>query len=405
MLPNPSKFLTSKALAAIRAATDGRTHFIPDGAVGGLGVLVGATGRPAWTLAYRVNGKQIRVKLGFAWGGADDMAPPGWLGLEAARVEAYRIKKAARRGEALAPPAAPVTAPRAPAVTLEGAIDAYLTAKAPKKRGEVERLLAYDLAPLMPKALSSITRSDTRAAIDAIVARGAKVTANRVYQHLRAVLRWAVKRELIKDAPIDPADVSLHEEKSRERVLTDDELLQVWRATADRPAPLRAIVRLLILTGARREEVARMRWADLDGASWAIPGDETKNEQPHIVPLAPAAFAIIAEIPRIAGCPWVFSNNGRSPVNMSKEGGELQQRTFAGWQLHDLRRTCATGMARLGVDEKIADRCLNHVEKRKAGIAQIYNQFQYLDARRAAMLAWADHVASLARQSDAALTH
>ncbi len=192
----------------------------------------------------------------------------------------------------------------------------------------------------------------------------------------------------------------LKQEDKRDRWLDDNELAAVWRATNGRPGPKQAIVRLLVLTGQRREEVANMRWSELDelaltGGTWTLPAERSKNGQAHIVPLSPAAVAIILSQPRIVDSEFVFTYGGRRAADMSAEGTALKALTpdLADWRLHDLRRSFATGMQRLGVDPKIIDRCQNHVAVK--GVGAVYMRHEFLAERTAAMILWSEHVEKL----------
>jgi integrase len=169
--------------------------------------------------------------------------------------------------------------------------------------------------------------------------------------------------------------------------------LPFWKGCDAIGYPFGSVFKLLLVTGQRREEVAGMRWHELDlpGRVWNIPGARTKNSRPHIVHLSDLAMAIIQGLPRfkpVAGRDFVFSTKG----DVSVSGFSYAQRRFpmpsADWTLHDLRRTLTTGMASLGVAPHICDRCLNHISGQITGVAAIYNRFAYLDERKAALEAW-----------------
>jgi integrase len=385
----------TKVIARLKATAPGAPmRTIPDGTVGGLYVQWGAKGQPSWMLAYRPGGVQTRVKLGFAWTKPDE-PPPGWLTVPAARAEAHQRKEAARKGEVIDKPVRAPASPVAPkSVLLEDAIQRYLDAKQPKSRARVERMLATNLGALMSRPLTSITRTDTRSAIDAIKA---PVVANRVYESLRAVFKWCQGREMIAAIPLDPEPPS--EESARTRVLTDSELAKVWHAAGSLSLPLRGVVHTLALTGARRSEVSEMRWQDLDlaladnreGATWTLPAP--KNGVPHVIPLTAPVLEIIRGQLRVEGSPWVFTMDGKRPVSCSKLGGYIQGLT--GLQdvvVHDIRRTMRTGLPRLGVSPDIAERVIGHVI---TGIRSVYDRHAYLDEKRDALERWAAHVAKI----------
>lgn len=180
---------------------------------------------------------------------------------------------------------------------------------------------------------------------------------------------------------------------SRDRVLSDDEFTLIWTKAGIIGHPFGTIVQILMLTAQRRGEVAAMQWNDIDTgkAVWTIPADRTKNGKPHAVPLSPSALALLASIPRMTS-PFVFPARGKpnQPYSgYSKGKRELDAAAdLHDWTLHDIRRTAATGMARLGIAPHVVERVLNHVSGTFSGVAGIYNRFRYEDEMRAALIAW-----------------
>ena len=200
---------------------------------------------------------------------------------------------------------------------------------------------------------------------------------------------------------------------ARERTLEDQEIKAFWQAASDASWPFASIYRLLLLTGARREEVAGMRWSelDLDAGVWMLPGSRTKNSRDHRIPLAPQAIALLDRLAIAAieaGLGYkdgdlVFSTTGHSsPSGFSKAKTALDARMkailgarFKDWRIHDLRRTCATGMENLGIDTRVVETALNHVSGTKAGIVGVYQRSDHRDAVAAAFRAWAQRVTEL----------
>jgi integrase len=193
-------------------------------------------------------------------------------------------------------------------------------------------------------------------------------------------------------------------------VLTDDELRLVWRAAAQIEWPFGSLVQLLILTGQRREEVAAMRWSEIQdsGRVWILPGDRTKNGQAHHVPLSGAAQALLSALPRLAGSDLILTTTGARPISGYSNAKERLDRVIEElaeaeahdreaaplivqpWRLHDLRRTVASGMARLAVTPHVIEAILNHRSGIVSGVAAIYNRHDYLDERRDALEKWAN---------------
>ncbi len=264
--------------------------------------------------------------------------------------------------------------------------------------------------------LATITRVDVGAALDAIADEGTPSAAWNALRAIRPLFGYAVERGLIE---VNPASKLRPDatERSRSRVLSDAELVEIWAASGELAYPFGAMVRLLMLTGQRRNEVAGMAWpeVDLEGGLWAIPGERTKNEQGHIVHLAPQAVDVVANLPRLSEA-FVFSTTGTAPVSgfskaklrldaellkarrkKAADAGSDPARVKAlpEWTLHDLRRTMATGLAHMGVLPHVTEKILNHNPKALSGVAGIYNRHEYLAERKVAIEAWARRIEGL----------
>ena len=209
-----------------------------------------------------------------------------------------------------------------------------------------ERLLEREVLPRWGnRPINTISRHDVVALLDAIVDRGAPIQANRLLAVLRKMFNWACERGTLTGSPCDRVKAPAPAVQ-RDRVLTDAELTQVWRGAAALGYPFGPIVQLLTLTGQRRNEVAAMRWSELDPALtlWTLPAERVKNNNVHQVPIATAARAILAGLPRFAGCNFVFTTSGRrSASGFSRAKAALDQAApgIKPWVLHDLRRSAA----------------------------------------------------------------
>jgi integrase len=165
--------------------------------------------------------------------------------------------------------------------------------------------------------------------------------------------------------------------------------------------PYGGIVALLALTGQRREEVAQLTWEEIDLASrtWTLPASRTKNGKPHIVHLSKQVITVL-RTPRLGK--FVFSLSGTKPFQSfsaaKRELDKLSQVT--GWRLHDLRRTCVSGMARLGVAPHVADKVLNHQAGTISGVAAVYQRHEFLAERKDALERWGAHVAGLLKRAE-----
>ena len=196
----------------------------------------------------------------------------------------------------------------------------------------------------------------------------------------------------------------------RNRKLSDDELRAVWRA-AERPGPFNAIVRMLILTGQRREEVASMAWNEIsaDLSTWTLPASRAKNNVEHIVPLSAQAQSIVVGQPRPEreavdkSSDLVFAGLRGTPYNGFSKAKDALDRAagVTGYRLHDLRRTVATGLQKLGVRLEVTEACLNHVSGSRAGIVGVYQQHNWANEKRAALDAWGARVEAIVAGRDA----
>jgi integrase len=211
---------------------------------------------------------------------------------------------------------------------------------------------------------------------------------------------WLLARDVI-DTSFCAGVERPHREVARSHALADDELRALWLACEGEGAFGQA-VRLLILTGARRNEVSCMTWDEVDPGRrlWVIPGERSKNGREHAVPLSAQAWAIIERAPRFAGCDYVLSADGLGPVagwakaktRLSVKAGIAEE----SWRLHDLRRTFAVGLQRLGSRVEIIEKALNHVSGMFRGVTGVYQVHDYADEIRIVLQRWADRIEELA---------
>ena len=305
---------------------------------------------------------------------------------EGARKEAKRILGLVVSG----------TDPRGKAVgtdSFSAEVDRYLERKRPamKPRAfeEVERHLRRHAEPLGKLRVGAIDRRTIALRLAEIERASGPVARNRVRSSLSAFFGWAVREGLIEINPVSGTGKA-EEGESRERTLTDPELAEVWRSSGG--GDFGDIVRLLILTGQRREEIGGLRWSevDLERQVIVLPPARTKNRREHSIPLAPTALTILRARGR-RGRELVFGL-GRGGFSGWSDGKEGLPALKKEWRLHDLRRSVATGMAELGVLPHIIEAVLNHVSGHRAGVAGIYNRARYEGEVRAALERWAVHV-------------
>jgi integrase len=263
-------------------------------------------------------------------------------------------------------------------------------------RTDATRALKVALAKRLAGAASGFTRPDAIALVDEMVEAEKPAMARAVASYGSAAYSWAIERDLIKDNPF--AKLPLPEAKQRKRTLSDEEIRAVWSATAG-VGPFNAMVRMLLVTGQRLNEVARLPWAELDAGltTWTLPAERAKNGVEHIVPLSEQARAIIAAQPRMASNDHVFAARGKGPITSFSDPKTALNRASGveGWVLHDLRRTVATRLQKLSVKLEVTEAVLNHVGGSRAGIVGVYQRHQYADEKRAALDLWGKRLAEI----------
>src|SRR5215469_11431680 len=318
---------------------------------------------------------------------------------ELARNEAKKLLGLAVSGDD--PFAKPV-----PAEAFGHEVRRYLTKRksALKRRTfeELERHLTYHALPLHRLRLSEIDRRTIALRLAEVETASGPTARNRVRASLSAFFNWAVREGLLDGNPVT-GTARADERGSRDRVLTQAELAELWAGLPQ--GDFGEIVRLLALTGQRREEIGALRWSevDLDRGLIVLPAERTKNLRQHEVPLSRQAKAILERQPKRKGRDFVFGigEAGFSGWSKSKErldqalldkrkAADRRAKPLPSWHLHDLRRTAATQMAELGVQPWIIETILNHVSGHKAGVAGVYNRSKHTDAMREALQNYAD---------------
>ncbi len=294
-------------------------------------------------------------------------------------------------------------------------------------RSEAVRALLVNFSKQVDVPADQVDETAARSILDAMVKRRGTTMARRTHAYARAMYGWAVKRGLAATNPF--ANVAVEgREVRRERVLTDAELGEVWRATGTLGWPYGPYLRFLLLTLQREAETAGLAWSELspDRDLWEIPGARTKNGKPHIVHLSEPARAILSAAPRmiIPGSrppeesALVFTTTGRTPISgfakaklrldaaIAKARTEVAAKDGAvpaplvPWRFHDLRRTGVTALARLGVRWEVADKLLNHVSGAIQGIGAVYQRHDFLTEREVASGVWAVHILEAAGGED-----
>lgn len=399
----PSKQLTVAGVERESAAQPGKRKEIFDTVQKGLTLRVTDKRAKSWAIYYYDSaGKHRRYTIG--------RYPD--IGLEKARERAAEAQRAVR--EELPPgyyeDARKRERQRLQANTFGALARKFMEGPGSKlrTRGEMQRQLNRDVLPhWQDRPLTEITRSDVRELIER---REGLYAANRTLALVRRILNWGVDMDLLENSPA--ARVKAEKEPDRERVLTDGELVRIWAALDKLGNPYGALFKVLLLTGQRRGEVGEMRWQEIEGDRWTLPGERAKAGKGHVVYLAPIVMCILENVSKQGRCPFVFTVSGEAaPTGWSKvktrldriiaedaaeatgEPLDMERHGIPDWRWHDLRRTFATGLRSLGFDRLLVSRCLNHAEGR--GVTQRYDRFADDEGKLRAWNAWAQHIESI----------
>lgn len=398
---------TEDDIADLACEPGKKDRLVFDDAVPGLAIRISASGKKTFLAQYTIAGEKRRVPIG-RWGAVTlkqaRLAARGILGDVAKGEDVARTRTAARRHAKVEAAANKITL----AALLEQWDSLALAQHRLSYRKEAVRAIKAAFPTFLERRADALTRDDALEALEALRKAGKATMAGRTLAYSRACYTWAQRRGKVAENPFLGLPVPSGT-ISRDRVLTTEELGFIWAACGELGWPFGPLHRLLILTAQRRDEVAGMGWSEVspDGQTWTIPKERSKNGRAHVVHLAPAARAILAELPRFAGSDLVFTTNGRTSVSgfsrakekldeiagrLGAEAAARDGREFApmpGWRVHDFRRTAVTWMASNGVAPHVADRILNHVRGTISGVAAVYQRAEFLVERKAALDAWA----------------
>jgi integrase len=362
-----------------------------DAAFPGFGLKVTPKGRKVFVVLYRTGGAGSKLRK-------YTIGPYGRVTLHQARVAAQKVFAARLEGRDLAAERREARR-QVVADRVEDLLETFILQHVSQNRSayEISRLLRREMGkPWSGRSIHEITKRDVVDVISAIEQRGAPGTANKTLKVIKTFLRWCVGRAVLDRSPAEgvpmPAKVV-----TRDRVLTDGELAQVILAARQMSGPYGGIVELLALTGQRREEVAAMTWGELDlhRRVWTLPKSRTKNAKEHAVHLSEQSMAVLLRT-TVRG-PFVFTVLGSKPFReFSRTKRQIDELSgVTGWRLHDLRRTCVSGMARLGIPPHVADKILNHQSGTISGVAAVYQRHDFLDERNGALERWGAHLAKI----------
>jgi integrase len=368
-----------------------RTEY-SDAACPGLRLIIQHTGSRSWGLRYRrPDGRTAKKTF------------PGTLTLAAARAAASAARLELERGADPAPQRLPIAAAYAvdgsEAIEVAAAQFLELHSKKirPKTLEQYTGILRNRILPAWRgRSITSIRRRDVIQLVEQIAADHPTL-ANRTVAVGSKFYAWMMARDMVDVSPFVGVERP-HEEKPRRNVVPDDALRALWIAGGELGA-FGAALRMLILTGCRLQEVSRMTWSEIDlkRQLWTIPGSRTKNGREHEVPLSAQAIEVLEALPR--RCEFVFTADGRRPVSgwgCAKTSISTKAGIDAGsWRLHDLRRTAASGMQKLGTAVHVVEKALNHMSGTFSGITGTYQTHDYADEVTVALQKWGDRVARL----------
>jgi integrase len=392
---------TVKSIDNLRLPKGKTDHIEWDDSFPGFGLRMRDGGSRNWIFQYTLGDKQRRMSVGSA----------SAITLVKARETAGELHAKVRLGQD--PAGQKAESKQQAAETFEVIAKSYLAVRKrdmrPSAYDQIDRHLLKYAKPLHGLQLANITQRTIATRINELRDLSGTVQANRARSSLLAFYGWAMQQGIVTHNPV--ANTGRFIEQPRERTLADGELRDIWQSAGD--DHYGSIVKLLMLTGQRADEIASLRWDEIGDGAITLPPARTKNKRLHIVPLSDPAVEILTAQPRRVSNSgalrtYVFGVGECGFSGWSKCKVRLDEHiaatgaSLAPWVVHDLRRSAATGMSRLGVQPHIIEAVLNHVSGHKAGVAGIYNRNTYEPEKRQALNLWAAHVMALVegRQSN-----
>jgi len=368
---------------------DGKTdHILWDDAMPGFGLRI-RDGKKSYVVQYRAGRQQRRISLG-------DVRK---VGLEDARANARHIFAKVTLGLDPGAERHEARKVRAATLTLADVGRRYLDTKQgilrPSTLNSIKHHFTIHFARLAPTPLARVTRQEIALQLHIITKDYGRTAASRARSTLSSLFVWAMREGLCEANPVIATNDPLKGvDNSRDRVLSDTELAAVWNACRD--DSFSRIIRLLILTGCRRDEIGSLRWSEVDlgAGTITIAAARSKNRRAHCLTLPPAALEILQATPRRPGRDFAFGVRGQGFQRWSAYTAALRQRLgeMPAWTLHDLRRTFRTGLGRLGIPSHVAELAINHT---RSGIEAVYDRHTYAREIGHALALWADHVAAI----------
>jgi len=400
------KNITDRFLRSLKPAPKGTRYEVFDTVIPNFGVRVTDKGKRSYFLLGRYPGSSNPTRRTIGEYPAMELAPARttareWLELLGKRVDPQQELVDQRRARDAEEAAKNERA-------FEVVLDRFIKARRRdgiRKVDDDERDFNRECLPVWRgKPVDEITMADILAVVQVIHDRGATRQALNMGQKIGTFLNWCADDELIPASPYRPKrlKIAIGERKSRDRVLTDDEIKALWTATADLGEVYRDVYRVLLLTGQRLNDIARASWSeiDLEKETLTIPADRFKSDRDHVVPLTSDVLTILKGVKRWKKCPWVFSLDGIGAVTMGdKVKGRLDAKMLealrkatgnpdaiiAPWVNHDLRRTVRTRLSELDVLDEIAEIVIGHMPTK---LNRTYNHSERLRVKLEALTKW-----------------
>jgi integrase len=384
----PTIRLTKSSIDALEASAKDTMYW--DAGFPGFGLKVTPKGRKVFVALYRTKGGGSRLRK-------YTIGRYGSVTLHQARAAAQRIF--ADRLDGRDPAAEKLEARRRHVVDrVDDLVETFIAEHLAKLRSgaPVARLLRQEFLPQCgSRSVHDLKRRDISEIVFAMAARRTAYSGHKLLKAIKRFFSWCLGRAILEVSPA-LGIASPGKSKARDRVLSDEELREVLRGARQLGGAFGDIVEFLALTGQRREEVAQMTWDELDlnRRLWVLPSSRAKNNKPHVIHLSHEAMQVLARRERVG--PFVFSSTQYS----FQRSGDYKNRLAAicgvsKWQLHDLRRTCVSGMAALGIAPHVADKILNHQSGTISGVAAVYQRHEFLAERKEALDRWGNHVGLL----------
>ena len=389
------------SVARIKVPAGAKDILVFDDALPSFGIRKFASGKASYFVKYNVGNQQRKMTLG--------AVVPGVLA--EMRKEASKVLAQARLGQDVAGEKKKAQAKRS--ATLGALVERYIEDRTSELRPRTLEGFALHLRrhwqPLHGIAVDAITRRDIVGAMDKIGDTHGKSAADRAKASLSGFFAWALDRHYCEVNPV----LGIRRRggnASRDRVLAPAELADIWLSCED--TDYGRIVKLLLLTGARRNEIANLLWSEINFEKREIelPAERTKNGYPHAVAISNQVSEILPSVIPIHGRDFVFGEGATGfqgwskaktalDARINKRRADCGEKPIAAWVLHDLRRSFVTHMA----EQKLAlphiiEACVNHVSGHKSGVAGVYNRAQYAEEKRAAFESWGEFVAKLIHQ-------